>query len=73
MMYLHEKLNIGYIEDLKTQILELPYVEDVSMFVLLPDEIANVSTGLELVSHFSFNCFRLLGLKLPFMMNMSII
>ncbi|XP_019584888.2 plasminogen activator inhibitor 2 [Rhinolophus sinicus] len=49
MMYLHEKLNIGYIEDLKTQILELPYVEDVSMFLLLPDEIANVSTGLELL------------------------
>lgn len=49
MMYLHEKLNIGYIEDLKTQILELPYAGDVSMFLLLPDEIANVSTGLELL------------------------
>lgn len=49
MMYLHERLNIGYIEDLKTQILELPYAGDVSMFLLLPDEIANVSTGLELL------------------------
>ncbi|XP_049756224.1 plasminogen activator inhibitor 2 [Elephas maximus indicus] len=47
MMYLHEKLNIGYIEHLKTQILELPYAGDVSMFLLLPDEVANVSTGLE--------------------------
>ncbi|XP_045706072.1 plasminogen activator inhibitor 2 [Phyllostomus hastatus] len=49
MMYLREMLNIGYIEDLKTQILELPYAGDVSMFLLLPDEIANVSTGLELL------------------------
>ncbi|XP_024436470.2 plasminogen activator inhibitor 2 isoform X2 [Desmodus rotundus] len=49
MMYLHETLNIGYIEDLKAQILELPYAGDVSMFLLLPDEIANVSTGLELL------------------------
>ncbi|XP_036101361.1 plasminogen activator inhibitor 2 [Molossus molossus] len=49
MMHLHEKLNIGYIENLKAQILELPYAGDVSMFLLLPDEIANVSTGLELL------------------------
>ncbi|XP_037012285.2 plasminogen activator inhibitor 2 [Artibeus jamaicensis] len=47
MMYLRETLNIGYIEDLKAQILELPYAGDVSMFLLLPDGIANVSTGLE--------------------------
>lgn len=72
MMYLHEKLNIGYIEDLKVQILELPYAGDVSMFILLPDEIANVSTGLELVSRSNFSCFRLLGLNLFFMMTRSI-
>lgn len=72
MMYLHEKLNIGYIEDLKTQILELPYAGDVSMFLLLPDGIANVSTGLESVSHSNFNCFRFLGLNLPFVMNISL-
>lgn len=71
MMYLHENLNIGYIKELKTQILELPYAGDVSMFLLLPDDITDASTGLELVSHSSFNCFELLGLKLPFMMNMS--
>ncbi|XP_062933572.1 plasminogen activator inhibitor 2 [Cynocephalus volans] len=51
MMYLHGSLNIGYIEDLKAQILELPYAGDVSMFLLLPDEIADGlnSTGLELL------------------------
>ncbi|XP_036891422.1 plasminogen activator inhibitor 2 [Sturnira hondurensis] len=49
MMYLHETLHIGYIEDLKSQILELPYAGDVSMFLLLPDGIANVSSGLELL------------------------
>ncbi|XP_049638036.1 plasminogen activator inhibitor 2 [Suncus etruscus] len=49
MMYLNEKLNIGYIEDLKTQILELPYAGNVSMYLLLPDEIGMSSTGLELL------------------------
>ncbi|XP_022440028.1 plasminogen activator inhibitor 2-like [Delphinapterus leucas] len=49
MMFLHEKLNIGYIEDLMVQILELPYAGYVSMFLLLPDEIAECSTGLELL------------------------
>ncbi|XP_058412593.1 plasminogen activator inhibitor 2 [Diceros bicornis minor] len=49
MMYLREQLNIGYIGDLKAQILELPYAGDVSMFLLLPDEIADMSTGLELL------------------------
>uniref|UniRef100_A0A8C6MR83 Serine (or cysteine) peptidase inhibitor, clade B, member 2 n=1 Tax=Mus spicilegus TaxID=10103 RepID=A0A8C6MR83_MUSSI len=49
MMFLHEKLNIGYIKDLKTQILELPYIGNISMFLLLPDEIEDASTGLELL------------------------
>ncbi|XDA88492.1 hypothetical protein R6Z07M_018134 [Ovis aries] len=49
MMFLNEKLNIGYIADLKVQILELPYAGDVSMFLLLPDGIAESSTGLELL------------------------
>ena len=49
MMFLHEKLNIGYIADLKVQILELPYAGEVSMFLLLSDGIAESSTGLQLV------------------------
>ena len=49
MMFLNEKLNIGYIADLKVQILELPYAGDVSMFLLLPDGIAESSRGLEMV------------------------
>lgn len=64
-MYLREKLNIGYIEDLKVQILELPYAGNVSMLLLLPEKTADASTGLELVRHSPFNCFKLLGLKLP--------
>lgn len=59
MMYLREKLNIGYIKDLKTQILELPYIGDISMFLLLPDDIDDASTGLELVMHYIFNCFKI--------------
>ncbi|XP_072461134.1 plasminogen activator inhibitor 2 [Notamacropus eugenii] len=49
MMHLQAKLHVGYIKELKAQILELPYAGDVSMFVLLPDEIADSSTGLELL------------------------
>uniref|UniRef100_A0A8C5K3G8 Serine (or cysteine) peptidase inhibitor, clade B, member 2 n=1 Tax=Jaculus jaculus TaxID=51337 RepID=A0A8C5K3G8_JACJA len=51
MMYLHEKLNIGHIEDIKAQILELPYAGDISMFLLLPDEMADGSTGLQLLEN----------------------
>lgn len=58
MMYLREKLNIGYIKDLKTQILELPYIGDISMFLLLPDDIDDASTGLELLeSEINFDKF----------------
>ncbi|XP_021028646.1 plasminogen activator inhibitor 2 [Mus caroli] len=58
MMFLHEKLNIGYIKDLKTQILELPYIGNISMFLLLPDEIEDASTGLELLeSEINFTNF----------------
>ncbi|XP_057626294.1 plasminogen activator inhibitor 2 [Chionomys nivalis] len=58
MMHLREKLNIGYITDLKTQILELPYIGDISMFLLLPDEIEDASTGLELLeSEINFDKF----------------
>ncbi|XP_003474172.2 plasminogen activator inhibitor 2 [Cavia porcellus] len=59
MMYLRKKLNIGYLQDLKAQILELPYKGDVSMFLLLPDVIAETSTGLELLeSEINYDTFR---------------
>ncbi|XP_048219475.1 plasminogen activator inhibitor 2 [Perognathus longimembris pacificus] len=45
MMYLRENLNIGYIEGIRTQVLEIPYSGDVSMFVFLPD----ASSSIELV------------------------
>lgn len=58
MMYLREKLNIGYIQDLKTQILEIPYLGNISMFLLLPDDIDDASTGLELLeSEINFDKF----------------
>lgn len=69
MMYLREDLNIGYLGDLKTQILELPYTGDVSMFLLLPDEIGNMSTGLELVSCSSLYWFKPLELNLLSLIN----
>ncbi|XP_048363081.1 serpin B6-like isoform X1 [Sphaerodactylus townsendi] len=48
MMYKKAKFNMTYISDYQTKILELPYVEnELSMIILLPDEIQDNSTGLE--------------------------
>ncbi|KAG9479339.1 hypothetical protein GDO78_012810 [Eleutherodactylus coqui] len=48
MMFQKNKFNIFYIEELETKVLELPYVnEELSMMILLPDEIKDCSTGLE--------------------------
>jgi len=47
MMYQVEKLPFNYIPDYSLQILELPYVgEDVSMFILLPEESTDGSDPL---------------------------
>ncbi|NXP43275.1 PAI2 inhibitor, partial [Leiothrix lutea] len=48
MMFKEANFNMTYIGDLKTKILELPYVgNEVSMIILLPDAIQDGSTGLE--------------------------
>ncbi|KAM5321450.1 leukocyte elastase inhibitor isoform 1-T3 [Glossophaga mutica] len=48
MMYQKEKFPYGYIEDLKCRILELPYQgKELSMVILLPDDIEDESTGLK--------------------------
>ncbi|NWJ10551.1 SPB8 protein, partial [Crypturellus undulatus] len=49
MMYQKGKFKIGYIEEIGAQILELPYVlKSLSMFILLPEDMADRSTnGLE--------------------------
>ncbi|XP_010215475.1 PREDICTED: serpin B12 [Tinamus guttatus] len=49
MMYQKGKFKIGYIEEIGAQILELPYVlKTLSMFILLPEDMADGSTnGLE--------------------------
>ncbi|MEE6465216.1 hypothetical protein FKM82_006491 [Ascaphus truei] len=48
MMYLEARLSIGYINDLKTMILEIPFVgKHLSMLILLPKTIEDDSTGLE--------------------------
>ncbi|XP_038626266.1 leukocyte elastase inhibitor-like [Tachyglossus aculeatus] len=47
MMYQKKKLPYGYVEELKCHVLELPYVDDeLSMIILLPDDIEDDSTGL---------------------------
>ena len=50
MMYQKKKFPFGYIKDLKCRVLELPYQgEDLSMVILLPDDIQDESTGLKKV------------------------
>ncbi|XP_069880798.1 leukocyte elastase inhibitor-like [Dipodomys merriami] len=47
MMYQKKKFPFGYIQDLKYRVLELPYQgEELSMVILLPDDIEDESTGL---------------------------
>nr|XP_058932611.1 leukocyte elastase inhibitor isoform X1 [Kogia breviceps] len=47
MMYQKKKFPFGYIKDLQCRVLELPYQgEDLSMVILLPDDIQDESTGL---------------------------
>ncbi|KAM4835752.1 leukocyte elastase inhibitor [Thomomys bottae] len=48
MMYQKKKFPFGYIQDLKCQVLELPYQgKELSMVILLPDDIEDESTGLK--------------------------
>ncbi|KAK9403580.1 leukocyte elastase inhibitor-like [Crotalus adamanteus] len=50
MMYQHNKFNWKYIDEVQAQILELQYMDnDFSMFILLPDDINDDSTGLEML------------------------
>lgn len=48
MMYQKKKFPYGYIQDLKCRVLELPYQgAELSMVILLPDDIEDESTGLK--------------------------
>ncbi|KFO99938.1 Heterochromatin-associated protein MENT [Calypte anna] len=50
MMFLRDTFLILHETTMKFKIIELPYVEnDLSMFILLPDDISDNTTGLELV------------------------
>ncbi|XP_015275443.1 PREDICTED: serpin B10, partial [Gekko japonicus] len=50
MMFLRETLPVFHISILKVTILELPYVnKELSMLILLPDDITDESTGLQLL------------------------
>lgn len=54
-MYQKKKFPFGYIQDLKCRVLELPYRgRELSMIILLPDDIEDESTGLKKVTAPSF-------------------
>ncbi|KAM4026595.1 serpin B6-like [Anomaloglossus baeobatrachus] len=47
MMFQKNKFNISHIEEMNTKVLELPYVNnELSMIILLPEDILDDSTGL---------------------------
>ncbi|CAH2284154.1 serpin B5 [Pelobates cultripes] len=52
MMHLEARLSIGYVNDLKTMILDIPFTaKHVSLLILLPKNIEDDSTGLEKLEH----------------------
>lgn len=56
MMYQKKKLPYNYVPELRLQILELPYVKDeLSMFILLPEESADGSDPLLTVHNLKTN------------------
>lgn len=65
MMFMKEKLPFGYIPECKCRVLELPYNgEDLSMIILLPNEIEDNSTGLEqVILLFSCYCYKIFVLN----------
>uniref|UniRef100_A0A8C5II86 Serpin B10 n=1 Tax=Junco hyemalis TaxID=40217 RepID=A0A8C5II86_JUNHY len=55
MMFLKDKFSILHETTMKLRIIELPYVEnELSMFLLLPDDINDNTTGLELVKELTY-------------------
>uniref|UniRef100_A0A8C3QZJ7 Serpin B10 n=1 Tax=Cyanoderma ruficeps TaxID=181631 RepID=A0A8C3QZJ7_9PASS len=55
MMFLKDKFFILHETTMKIRIIELPYVEnELSMFILLPDDISDNTTGLELVRELTY-------------------
>ncbi|XP_029446369.1 serpin B6-like [Rhinatrema bivittatum] len=50
MMFKKAKFNMTYVGDVQTKFLEIPYVDnELSMIIMLPDDIQDDSTGLELL------------------------
>lgn len=53
-MYQENRFRFGYIPEVRIRILELPYDgRELSMIILLPDDIEDDSTGLQKVTHLS--------------------
>lgn len=53
-MYQKNKFRFGYIPEVRIRLLELPYDgRELSMIILLPDDIEDDSTGLQKVTHLS--------------------
>lgn len=71
MMYMKTKYNMGYISEHRTKVLEIPYVDnELSMIILLPDEIEDNSTGLEKLEE-DMTCEKLMDWINPEMMDQT--
>ncbi|KAM5136408.1 serpin B8-like [Callospermophilus lateralis] len=55
MMFKQARFNLGYVEEVHTQVLELPYAEEeLSMIILLPDDSTDLATVEEALTYEKF-------------------
>lgn len=58
MMFKQARFNLGYVEDVHTQVLELPYAEEeLSMIILLPDDSTDLATVEEALTYEKFRAW----------------
>uniref|UniRef100_A0A8D2B2D2 Serpin B8 n=1 Tax=Sciurus vulgaris TaxID=55149 RepID=A0A8D2B2D2_SCIVU len=58
MMFKQARFNLGYVEEVHTQVLELPYAEEeLSMIILLPDDSTGLATVEEALTYEKFRAW----------------
>ncbi|XP_008065458.1 serpin B8 [Carlito syrichta] len=58
MMFKHAKFNMGYVDEVHTQVLELPYMEEeLSMVILLPDDNTDLTVVEKAITYEKFRAW----------------